>query len=61
MTGCVGHFANLDRSDQGPIKFSDEFVVEICGIKSVVFMGKTGEHKLLHGVYYIPAVEVVLR
>jgi hypothetical protein len=30
--------------------------VEICGIGSVVFMAKTGEHKLLHGVYYIPAL-----
>jgi hypothetical protein len=56
MTGCIGHFADLDCSVQGSVKFADESTVEICGIRSVVFMGKTGEHKLLHEVYYIPAL-----
>ena len=50
MTGCVGHFADLDRSVRGSVKFSDESTVEICDIRSVVFVAKTGEHKLLHGV-----------
>jgi hypothetical protein len=36
--------------------FGNESAVEICGIRSVVFVAKTGEHKLLHGVYYIPAL-----
>jgi hypothetical protein len=35
---------------------SDESTVEICGIESIVFMAKIGEHKLLHGVNYIPAL-----
>jgi hypothetical protein len=56
MTGCVGHFADLDRSVWVSVKFGDESAVEICGIGSVVFVGKTGEHKLIHGVYYIPAL-----
>jgi hypothetical protein len=56
MTGCVRHFADLDRSVRGSVKFGDESAVEICGIGSVVFVAKTGEHKLLHGVYYIPAL-----
>jgi hypothetical protein len=56
MTRCVGHFADQDCNVQGSVKFSDESAVEICGIGSVVFMAKTGEHKLLHGVYYIPAL-----
>jgi hypothetical protein len=57
MTRCVGHFSDLDRSVRGSIKFGDESVVEICGISSVVFVGKTAEHKLLPGVHYIPALQ----
>jgi hypothetical protein len=56
MTGCVGHLADLDRSVRGSVKFGDESAVEICGIGSIVFVGKTGGHKLLHGVYYILAL-----
>jgi hypothetical protein len=58
MTGRIGHFADLDRNVQGSIKFGDESMVEIYGIESVVFVAKTGEHKLLHGVYYIPPPEL---
>jgi hypothetical protein len=57
MTKRVGHFADLDHSIQGSIKFSDESAMEICGIRFVVFMGKTGKHKLLHGVYYISTLQ----
>jgi hypothetical protein len=53
----TGHVANLDRSIRGSVKFSDEFAMEICDIESVMFMGKTGEHKLLPRVYYIPALQ----
>jgi hypothetical protein len=56
VTGCVGHFFDLDRSVRGSIKFGDESAVEICSIGSVMFVGKTGEHKLLPGVYYISAL-----
>jgi hypothetical protein len=54
MIGRVGHFADLDCSVQGSIKFNDESTVEICGIGSVVFVAKTDERKMIHGVYYIP-------
>jgi hypothetical protein len=57
MTGCVGHFADLDCSIQGSIKFGDESIVEICGIGSMVFVAKNSEQKLLHGVYYIPTLQ----
>jgi hypothetical protein len=57
MVGCVRQFANLDRSVQGSVKFGDESAVEICDIRSVVFVAKISEHKLLHGVYYIPALQ----
>jgi hypothetical protein len=56
MTGCIGHFADLDCNVRGFIKFGDKSTVEICGIGSIVFVGKTDEHKLLPGVYYIPAL-----
>jgi hypothetical protein len=55
MTRRVGHFSDLDHNVRGSIKFSDESAV-ICGIGYVVFVGKTDKHKLLHGVYYIPAL-----
>jgi hypothetical protein len=57
MTGCIGHFADLDCCILGSMKFGDESTVEICGIGSIMFMGKTGEHKLIHGVYYIPTLQ----
>jgi hypothetical protein len=56
MTGRIEHFTDLDRSIQGSVKFSNESTVEICGIRSVVSVAKTDEHKLLHEVYYIPAL-----
>jgi hypothetical protein len=56
MTGHVVHFVDLDHNVRGSVMFRDEFTVEICGVGSVVFVAKTGEHKLLHGVYYIPAL-----
>jgi hypothetical protein len=57
MTGCVGHFTDLVRCVQGSIKFGDESTVEIYGIESIMFMGKTDKHKLLPGVYYIPTIQ----
>jgi hypothetical protein len=56
MTGCIRCFTDLDCSVRCSVKFGDESTVKICGIKSVVFVGKTDEHKLLPGVYYIPAL-----
>jgi hypothetical protein len=55
-TGCVGHFTDLYHDVRGSVKFKNESALEICGIEFVVFVGNTGEHKLLHGVYYIPAL-----
>ena len=31
-------------------------MVEIHGISSIIFEAKTGEHRVLHDVYYIPAL-----
>ena len=41
---------------KGTIKFGDASAVEIKGVGSIIFKAKTGEHRLLTGVYYIPAL-----
>ena len=56
MTGQREHFAELDSDVRGSVKFGDASAVEIRGVGSVIFVAKTGEHRLLTGVYYIPAL-----
>ena len=56
MTGRQELFSNLDRSVRGSVRFGDSSSVEICGVGSILFAAKTGEHRVLHGVYYIPAL-----
>nr|CCI55340.1 PH01B019A14.9 [Phyllostachys edulis] len=56
MTGRREFFSELDSGVRGTVKFGDASAVEIKGVGSVVFVAKTGEHRLLTGVYYIPAL-----
>jgi hypothetical protein len=56
MTGWRECFSDLDSGVRGSVKFGDASAVEIKGVGSVVFIAKTGEHRLLTGVYYIPAL-----
>jgi hypothetical protein len=56
MTGRREFFTELDSSVRGLIRFGDPSGVEIKGVGSVVFTAKSGEHRLLTGVYYIPAL-----
>ena len=56
MTGRWEFFTELDSSVQGPVKFGDASGVEIKGVGSVIFTTMSGEHRLLTGVYYIPAL-----
>lgn len=56
MTGRREFFAELDSDARGSVKFGDASAVEIKGVGSVIFTTKTGEHRLLTGVYYIPAL-----
>jgi hypothetical protein len=56
MTGRREFFFELDSGVQGTVKFGDASAVEIKGVGSVVFVAKTGGHRLLTGVYYIPAL-----
>ena len=56
MIRRLDYFSNLDSGVQGSVKFEDASAVEIKGVGSVVFTVKTGEHRLLTGVYYIPTL-----
>jgi hypothetical protein len=62
-TGATHHmtrrrelFTDLDTSTRGTVRFGDESKVEIHGVGSIIFKAKMGEHQVLHGVYYIPAL-----
>jgi hypothetical protein len=56
MTGQREFFTDLDSSVRGFMKFGDASGVDIKGVDSVVFTVASGEHRLLTGVYYIPAL-----
>ncbi|KAK3124877.1 hypothetical protein QOZ80_7BG0595270 [Eleusine coracana subsp. coracana] len=56
MTRRREYFTELDSSVQGSVKFGDASGVEIKGVGSVLFTAKSGEHRLLTEVYYIPAL-----
>jgi len=56
MTGRRELFSDLDTSVRGSVRFGDASRVEIQGVGSIVFQAKIGEHRVLHGVYFIPAL-----
>jgi hypothetical protein len=56
MTGRREFFTELDSNVRGSVKFGDASSVEIKGVGSVIFVVESGEHRLLTGVYYIPAL-----
>jgi hypothetical protein len=56
MTGRREFFTELDSDVRGSNKFGDASSVEIMGVGSVIFAAESGEHRLLTGVYYIPAL-----
>ena len=54
MSGSRAVFAELDKGVTGTVKFGDGSVVNIEGKGTVLFACKTGEHRRLEGVYFIP-------
>nr|ABA97665.1 retrotransposon protein, putative, Ty1-copia subclass [Oryza sativa Japonica Group] len=54
MTGSRSLFAELDTAITGTVKFGDGLVVSIEGRDTILFACKTGEHRALTGVYFIP-------
>jgi hypothetical protein len=56
MTDRREFFTELDSDVRGSVKFGDASSVEIKDVGSVIFTAESGEHRLLTGVYYIPAL-----
>jgi len=56
MTDRREFFTDLDSSVRGSVKFGDASGMEIKGVGSVIFTAKSGEHRMLTRVYYIPAL-----
>jgi len=56
MTGRRELFTRLDTSVRESVRFNDESKVEITDAGSILFEAKNGEHRVLHGVYFIPAL-----
>jgi hypothetical protein len=56
MTSRQEFFIELDFDVRGSVKFGDASGVEIKGVGSVIFVVKSGEHRLLTRVYYIPTL-----
>ena len=53
MTQARSAFSKLDSGICGTMKFGDNFVVEIEGRDTILFVDKGGEHRKLTGVYFI--------
>jgi hypothetical protein len=56
MTDRREFFTELDSDVWGSVKFGDASGIEIKGVGSVIFTVESDEHRLLTGVYYIPAL-----
>jgi hypothetical protein len=56
MTGRREFFSKVDSDVRGSVKFGDASGVEIKGVGSFIFAAESGEHRLLAGVYCIPAL-----
>ena len=57
MTGCREALASLDESMHGAVRFGDGSTVEIQGIGPVAIAGRSGEHRVLTQVYFIPSLK----
>jgi hypothetical protein len=58
MTGRREFFTELDSDVRGSVKFGNASGVEIKGVGSIILAAESGEHRLLTGVYYIPALRI---
>jgi hypothetical protein len=54
MIGAWGAFSELDSDICGTVRFDDGSIIEIEGRGTILFTCKSGEHRALTGVYYIP-------
>lgn len=56
MTGNKEFFSELNERVTGKVRFGDDSCVTIEGKGSILFTTKTGEHRILTEVYYIPSL-----
>ncbi|XP_074364213.1 uncharacterized protein LOC141705039, partial [Apium graveolens] len=56
MTGQKSKFKELNEEIKGQVKFGDGSLVQIKGKGSIAIQCKTGDERILHDVYYIPAL-----
>jgi hypothetical protein len=54
MTGNREAFFKLDTSISSTVMFGDNSAVHIQGRGTILFACKTGEHRALTDIYYIP-------
>ncbi|KAL0400394.1 UNVERIFIED_CONTAM: Copia protein [Sesamum radiatum] len=57
MTGDKSKFVHIDTKVTDDVRFGDDTKVEIKGKGTVILATKSGDHKLLHNVYYIPKMK----
>jgi hypothetical protein len=58
MTGRWEFFTELDSDVRCSVKFGDATGVKIKGVGSIIFTVESCEHRLLTGVYYVPALRI---
>jgi hypothetical protein len=54
MSGCQAAFASIDGNTVGTVKFVDGSEVDIASVGTILCEYKTGEHRPLMSLYYIP-------
>jgi len=54
MSGARSAFSNIDSGVTGSVRFGDGSVARIEGVGTVLFSCKTGEHRAIDNVYYLP-------
>jgi hypothetical protein len=54
MTGSRAAFSSIDGGVTGSVRFGDGSVARIEGIGTVLLSCKSGEHRALHHVYFLP-------
>jgi hypothetical protein len=54
MLWCQAAFSSVDDGTVGTVRFADGSVVKIADINTIFYECKTGEHRALYNVYFIP-------
>jgi hypothetical protein len=54
MSGCRAVFSRVDGGTVGTVRFANGSMVNITGISTVLYECKTGEHRALYNLYFIP-------